>query len=73
MGTTGMTTTRLSLSPVIFVESRGIEGGGQRHTLSLFPGVLDDDRGAGFLPAASSTGAGVKPTRRSLLNSFAPH
>jgi len=44
------------------------------------PGVLDDNKQAGwhicapwFLPAASSTGAGVKPTRRSLLNSLVPH
>jgi len=36
--------------------------------LSLFPGVLDDDQGAGNLPAASSTRASVKPTCWPLSN-----
>jgi len=69
----------LVVLPQMFRHQQGVEGRSraQRHTPSLSPAVLDDDKGAGWhvcaswflpppIPAVSSTGASVKPTRRPL-------
>jgi hypothetical protein len=64
------------------MEGRG-QRRGQRHTPSLPPRVLDSDEGVGWhicasyflpppVPATSSTGAGVNPTRRPRLTLFTP-
>jgi hypothetical protein len=75
-------TTRSSSFPVVFVNGRGDGGAGNNDIPCRCPPPesLTTTRGQGgayvpswFVPAASSTGAGVKPTRRPLSNSFTPH
>lgn len=73
-------TTRSSSFPIVFVDGRGMEGKGVTTYPVISPGVLDDDKGAGwriFATLVSTHGVVDRgrheTTRRSLSSLFAPH